>query len=76
MDPQTHTNTHTHTDTHTYRHTHTHTQTHTQTHAPILMIRAGKILRNQAHTGLWPVHGLKNSTVKVSKLHVAEFMKM
>ena len=66
------TQTQTHTDTHTHTHTHTHTQT--QTHAPILMIRAGAILRNLAHIGLWSVHSLKNSMVKFSKL--AEFMKM
>ena len=69
------TQTQTHTDTRKKRHTHRHTRTHTDTHtqAPILMIRAGTILRNQAHTGLWPVYGLKNSTAKFSKL--AEFMK-
>ena len=52
----THTYTHTYTHAHTHIHKHTHTHTHTHTQPHILMIHTESILRNQAYTGLWPLH--------------------
>ena len=48
-----HTHTHKHTHTHTHTNTHAHTHKHTCTHTDVC---TETIVRNQAHTNLWPVH--------------------